>query len=220
MSYENKEEEYYKNYRHDIFSIYSSLSNVNTILEIGCGFGNLGNNILSNNSNVIIDGVELNKRAYPFLINNKYSEIWIGDAFEIIREKKIKKTYDLIILADVLEHISSDIEMIKLVSELLNLNGRLIISVPNVTNWQLIRNLYIKKSFPRDVSGIFDGTHLRWYTKDDIINICEPFNLKLEKYSSNRDFGNSFFNWVFVPFLEFFLSDFFVSQHIVLLKRV
>jgi 2-polyprenyl-3-methyl-5-hydroxy-6-metoxy-1,4-benzoquinol methylase len=220
MSYNEKSEGYYSNPREDVFAILKDLENKSSILEIGCGFGGLGRRLIQHYKPSRIDGIELNPNSEILLRKSGYSNVFIGDAHDILLKNKDEVLYDLIIMADVLEHMVNDIEMLKIVTKKLNFQGHLLVSVPNVTNWQLIRNLYFKKTFPRDLSGIFDSTHMRWYTKKDIIDLCLCEGMILESYKSNKDCFNPFFDMIVRPIFEIFSEDIFVSQHLLLLKRV
>jgi len=42
-----------------------------------------------------------------------------------------------------------------------------IVSLPNARHWSLVRALLWRGSWPRDATGIFDATHLRWFTLRD-----------------------------------------------------
>lgn len=220
MSYNEKSEVYYSNSREDVFIFLKDLENKNSILEIGCGFGGLGRKLIQHYNPSRIDGIELNPKAEIELKNSGYSSVLIGDAYKILSNFKEEVRYDLIVMADVLEHIANDAEMLKLVAQLINPQGHILISVPNITNWQLIRNLYFKKTFPRDLSGIFDSTHLRWYTKMDIIKLCSNEGLILDNYKYNKDSFNLIFDLTVKPLIELFTKDIFISQHLLLLKRV
>jgi predicted TPR repeat methyltransferase len=220
MNYEDKDNDYYGNPREDIFRVFRNIKNKNKVLEIGCGFGALGLSIFNFFKPDLYDGIELNNNAKNHLIKAGYDNVCIGDAFQILKREEITEKYDVIIMADVLEHIADDTAMLELVSSRLSISGVLILSVPNITNWQTIRNLYVKKRFPRDSSGIFDSTHLRWYTKNDIINLCTKNGFKLISYNNNKDCFNPGFDKIIRPLLELFHKELFVSQHLLLLQRV
>lgn len=220
MNYGDKTSDYYGNPRKDIFRLVEQLVNKDNILEIGCGFGALGECIIREFSPNLYDGIELNFDAKESLVNFGYSHVFIGDALDIILNNEFHKKYDIIIMADVLEHIGDDHKMLELVTKLLNKDGHLIISVPNISNWQTLRNLYIRKTFPRDSSGIFDSTHLRWYTLKDIINISESHGLQLKEYHANKDSFGKAFDILIKPMFEWLHKDLFTSQHLLVLRHV
>lgn len=71
--------------------------------------------------------------------------------------------YDTIVCADVLEHLVDPLRVLRWLSRLLLVEGRLIVSVPNVAHlwarWTLATGRWRE-----DDRGIFDRTHLHYYT--------------------------------------------------------
>lgn len=220
MNYGDKTANYYGNPRKDIFRLVQQLETKNKILEIGCGFGALGESVISRFSPNVYDGIELNPNAKDRLLEVGYNHVDIGDALDILLNRNLANKYDLIIMADVLEHIGDDTKILELVVKSLNKSGHLILSVPNISNWQTLRNLYIKKTFPRNSSGIFDSTHLRWYTSKDIINLTQDNGLKLKAYYANKDSFGKIIDTLIVPILKVLHKDIVTSQHILVLQRV
>jgi len=58
---------------------------------------------------------------------------------------------------------------IKFAYQKLSENGLLLISVPNIRNIKALWYIFFKGVFPRENAGLFDKTHLRWFTRNDII---------------------------------------------------
>ena len=52
-------------------------------------------------------------------------------------------------------------------AELLTPGGTAVISVPNVQYWDTVRQLVVRGTWPRHEEGIFDRSHLRWFTGAD-----------------------------------------------------
>lgn len=108
----------------------------NNILDIGCGDGKLINELLKekliqNNTNEVI-GIDNNNRALAFArIFNDYNKAKFIQE-DIFNYKA--KSYDIIILMEVLEHIPTHKlnRLIKVISSLLSSNKYLIISVPSI----------------------------------------------------------------------------------------
>ncbi len=95
-----------------------------SIADAGCGFG--GNiPMLKQYGNVT--GLELNEKAI-LEVRKKW-----GDSIELIKWKspeKLNKKFDLILLSDVLEHISNDQEAVSWIYEHLNDGGYALLTVP------------------------------------------------------------------------------------------
>ena len=79
--------------------------------------------------------------------------------------------FDLILVLDLIEHIEDTDKLMNFIKKISTKNSYLFLSLPNVKNIRIPFYIYFKNSFPRKSSGIFDKTHLRWFTKKDIIKL-------------------------------------------------
>ena len=93
---------------------------------------------------------------------------FINKKFKVLKKVSNKKNYDLIILADVLEHIKNDKKKIKELSLKLKKNGKILITVP------AYKFLFTKKDI---ILG-----HYRRYKTNEIKNIFLDFNIKKLSY--------------------------------------
>ena len=75
-------------------------------------------------------------------------------------------TYDTLIAADVLEHLKDPWTALRRYAQLLEPHGTAVVSLPNVGHWSTYANL-ARGTWPRRPEGIFDATHLRWFTLRD-----------------------------------------------------
>ena len=132
---------------------------VENILEVGCAFGVLLNDIadrlhLKNRLGIDISGnnIEAAKKLYP---ECKFFHGTLEDFINVIPDDIQNRRYDLVVLSDVVEHIPDDLGFMKIVQ--------------NLTSYVLI-NLPLEKSFntrnrqygEQDPSG-----HLRCYDEED-----------------------------------------------------
>lgn len=156
-----------------------------TVLDIGCASGILGATIVKY-KNCIIDGIEYDKKACEVASSkNVYRDIYnfsISDANGVDYQKfiNLKRKYDYIVFADVLEHLVNPWDAIVNVSKMLNKDGAIIISLPNIAHLDIIRAL-INNEFNYTKWGILDKTHLRFFTpssfKDMIDNIASNYKV-------------------------------------------
>ena len=124
------------------------------ILDFGSGSG-VNINMLSTFGQVSI--YEPNKSAKSFL-REKYK----GKKFKIINNFKNKK-YDLIVLADVLEHIKDDHATVRKLNKILNNKGFILITVPAYKVLFSQKDKILK--------------HFRRYSKNEIQKVFNKFNL-------------------------------------------
>lgn len=80
---------------------------------------------------------------------------------------------DLILCLDVLEHLVNPWETLHRLDTLLKPGGLWIISVPNIRNYHILVDLAFKGRFNYVESGILDRTHLRFFTRDSVIEMVE-----------------------------------------------
>ena len=73
--------------------------------------------------------------------------------------------FDLVVLADVLEHLADPAAGLARAAAWCRPGGAVLVSVPNVAHWHA-RLTLLRGRWPQDDSGTFDSSHLRWFTRD------------------------------------------------------
>lgn len=138
--------------------------NGKSLLDIGCADGELSQNI--SNLGWIVTCVEPNKIDADIAASKNLQVInkSIKNSIKIISKK-----YDVILLADVIEHLHSPSREIKLLKKLLKVDGYFLLSVPNVAHFY-VRLFLFFGVFEYTDRGILDKTHVTFYTKKSIIN--------------------------------------------------
>ncbi len=74
-------------------------------------------------------------------------------------------SFDLVVLADVLEHLADPAAGLARATGWCRPGGAVLVSVPNVAHWQA-RLMLLRGRWPQDDRGTFDASHLRWFTRD------------------------------------------------------
>lgn len=131
------------------------------LLDLGAAGGELGSALRPRFERTI--GFEYNADCIGQL-HGRFDQIVIAD---LERVKQLPSGADVIVLADVLEHLRSPAETLRLVREALSDEGRVFISVPNIANITIRIGLLFGIFEYRD-RGILDHTHLRFYTRRTI----------------------------------------------------
>ena len=76
------------------------------------------------------------------------------------------ESFDLVVLADVLEHLADPAAgLARAVGWCRPGGGTVLVSVPNVAHWRA-RLTLLRGRWPQEDSGTFDASHLRWFTRD------------------------------------------------------
>lgn len=132
------------------------------ILDVGCGTGANAKAIRIKNPDATIDGISYNKKELS--VASKYlSDIYLCDLNFDLPSIQKNKSYDLIIFSHVLEHLISPEKVMKHIISYLSAEGRAIIIVPNIAYYKS-RVRLLRGIFQYEKHGLFDHTHLRFFT--------------------------------------------------------
>ena len=151
-----------------------------TILDVGCATGVNGKYLMEQGITKKAVGIELDPEMGKEAAKN-LSKVIIGDLEDpnVVAAIIEEGPYDYILLGDILEHIYDPWGILKNLSKMLTPKGRVIISTPNVQHIDVLRHIYMKGYWPYNKRGIFDRTHLRWFTLKNLEELVEQANLSL-----------------------------------------
>ncbi len=149
-----------------------------TVLEFGCSYGRMTRYMKEAlDCNVYI--VEYDSEAYERAI--KYAEDGIcGDIQKyewVTKFKDIK--FDAIIFADVLEHLSEPVEVLKTAGNMLAEGGKVLISVPNITHNDIILKSYMDRIDYTSI-GLLDDTHVHFWGLNNLEDFARDSELYIE----------------------------------------
>lgn len=135
------------------------------ILEVGCSSGYMGAVLRSRGHHVV--GVEPSPAAAQ-AARSVLDDAFCGTLDEFA-PTAARGHYDVITLADVLEHIADPVAALRLCGELLAPGGHIVISVPNVTHGS-IRAMLLDGRWDYQGLGILDRTHLRFFSRRALLD--------------------------------------------------
>ncbi|HEY5751323.1 MAG TPA: class I SAM-dependent methyltransferase [Chryseolinea sp.] len=81
---------------------------------------------------------------------------------------KIERKFDVISFNDVLEHLVDPWSALHYCKELLNPGGVIVTSIPNILYFHDFMQMLLSRDWKYEEAGIFDKTHLRFFTKKSI----------------------------------------------------
>ncbi len=140
-----------------------------TVLEIGPATGYMTQVMAQRQCRVT--GFEIDAaaaaRAQPYL-----QHLVIGDLENPRDGARIVGEFDVILMADVLEHLAWPALPLRALRQHLCPSGRLIVSLPNVAHWSARRALLVGR-WELEERGLMDRTHLRWYTRSSATALLE-----------------------------------------------
>lgn len=167
----------YENPRSDVRALVPEMSR--RILDLGCASGLLGQALKREQPDRHVVGIEADS-GYAREAKTRLDRVLTLDLDKLAENVDLLSEYapfDCIIAADVLEHLRDPWHALACATSLLDVGGVAVISLPNVRHWTVIRALLWNGSWPRRPAGIFDGTHLRWFTLRDAQGLLDSANL-------------------------------------------
>jgi glycosyltransferase involved in cell wall biosynthesis len=129
------------------------------VLELGVGDASLTRRLKSNGA--IVDGVE-SDQVYIDLAKPFCDRIFSGDLNKI-ESLELDNDYDIIVAADILEHLIDPEYVLSKLKTHLKKDGLLVVSLPNVANIYVRMSLLFGR-FNYHSKGLLDKTHLHFYT--------------------------------------------------------
>jgi 2-polyprenyl-3-methyl-5-hydroxy-6-metoxy-1,4-benzoquinol methylase len=141
------------------------------VLDVGCASGYLAEPLRRAADAAYVDGVELNA-SDAAVARRVCREVVEGSAEEPATYARLRGPYDAVIFGDVLEHLRDPAAALAGVRPLLAPGGVVISSIPNVAHYSIRAQLF-KGSFDYADSGILDRTHLRFFTRDSLVQLFE-----------------------------------------------
>ena len=145
-------EEYYHHVRREISPLLPPRAT--RVLEVGAGAGGTLKWLKSVYQDAETTAVELNPELRNELQRNA-DVVLIGPIDEAL---PLLKSYDLILLLDVLEHLPDSTKTLQALANLLVPGGHVIVSVPNVAHLSVSVPLLLGRRFQYLDSGILDRT--------------------------------------------------------------
>jgi cyclopropane fatty-acyl-phospholipid synthase-like methyltransferase len=143
---------------HPWFRIREHVPRGSRVLDIGCGSGDLGS--LLSERPATVDGLEMNadraESARRYL-----RTVFTGEAGASI-DAELDDPYDVIVFADVLEHIAYPDQTLRWATAKITTEGRIIALIPNSANWKFRRKILFGDWSYAD-TGYFDRDHLRFF---------------------------------------------------------
>ena len=136
------------------------------ILDLGCSSGLLAERLTGMGHHVV--GVDL----YEFPeAAERMSAFYKADLSQGV-PPEVGTGFDLVLMADVLEHLSEPEVLLEQCMDLLTPEGSVILCVPNIAHWYP-RTRAALGLFDYDQRGILDATHLRFFTRRTIRKLVE-----------------------------------------------
>lgn len=157
--YNEKDPAYYAHQRHEMLRYIPH--NVRCVLDVGCSNGSFAS-MIKQQFNCTVWGLEPDEdsaKNASLLLDKVYNTVF-DETVDFAGQK-----FDCIIFNDVLEHLVNPFNALELCKKHLTKDGVLVCSIPNIRFFDAIYHIVVQKDFKYVGAGIFDKTHLRFFTK-------------------------------------------------------
>jgi len=173
--FEPKPERYYAGSRTPLIDFYLQHRGVGgRALDVGCGAGTLGAELLRRGFSEA-HGVEPVPHVAQLAAEQLTSVI--NSVFPSEQLEGLGR-FDLIVFADSLEHMLDPWTALRTAATMLETGGALLLSVPNVSHWSVIRQL-LEGRWDYVDEGLLDRTHVRFFTPATLRELLESTGFRL-----------------------------------------
>ena len=124
--------------------------------------------------------------------------------------------YDVIVFADVLEHLRDPERVLRSLAPFLARGGRVLASIPNVAHWSIRWRLLAGRWQYQD-RGILDRTHLRFFTRETALALFASAGLAVTRATGVYGFPRVFYPpdrvqaWIAPRWPELFMIQFVIE---------
>lgn len=176
---------YARNYRvhgtHEV--ILGLVPSGSRVLDVGCATGYLGAALAERGC--LVWGLDRDPAALR-QARGRYRDLRVIDLEEADRLPWPERYFDVIIGADILEHLRDPGRALRLLHRYLQPEGRAIVSVPNVAHLS-VRIPLLFGRFRYGETGILDRTHLRLFTFKTARELVESCGFRVERALAGSD---------------------------------
>ena len=158
---------YYANTRDDI--VKALPRPIGHVLDVGCGSGGVAAGLRQAGA-VRLTGIEVVPEQAE-LARERYDHVVAAPVEEAIGQ--LEGPFDTILCLDLLEHLVDPEQVLRELHAVAAPHARLQVSLPNARHVSLMIDLLFRGTFGYTEWGHRDRTHLRWFTRRDIVEAIE-----------------------------------------------
>jgi len=130
------------------------------ILDIGCGTGVLAEVLKSRGH--LVDGISISEKELEIAANHLQCA-FLYNLENGLPPDIVNNTYDYVVCSHVLEHIVYPNKLLLGIRNVLKESGSLVVALPNIMHYSA-RLKILAGNFEYDKAGMWDNTHVKWYT--------------------------------------------------------
>lgn len=151
--------------------------NAHRVLELGCAEGAFAATVKARTGGEVWGmefSPEVAERASAVI-----DHVVVGDINENIKELP-DAYFDAIVCNDVLEHLVNPVVTLEQLRSKLTPNGVVVASIPNIRYIPALSKIVFRRDFPQKDFGVFDRTHLRFFTRKSMKRMFKTAGFKMQ----------------------------------------
>jgi SAM-dependent methyltransferase len=202
-----KATDYYAGNRQDLLSLLPS--GATKILDVGCGAGETWVHFPGT-----VYGIEYQESAAA-IARKHLAGVLVGDVEEL-EFPYPRQFFDCAVFGDILEHLYDPWGLLLKIRPYLSAEGHVLISLPNVRYYKILRALIFRADFAYTHAGIMDIDHVRFFARKNIDWMLEQTGFSLCRIERAR--GGSFKYRLMNSLLRGRLDDFLTKRYLILAR--
>jgi 2-polyprenyl-3-methyl-5-hydroxy-6-metoxy-1,4-benzoquinol methylase len=162
------------------------------LLDVGCGRGGFGYALRAASVPVReLWGIEPSPEAAADA-EHHFDRVIIGSYPDCLTEDAGR--FDVVVFNDVLEHMLDPWSALEYTRDsVLTERGIVIASLPNIRFWPILWDLVVGGSWRYTETGTLDRTHLRFFTRSEMLNLFTTSGFEAESITAGYRLGNGGF---------------------------
>lgn len=154
------------------------------LLDVGSGAGSWAQRLREAGADELV-ALDPSSAAIA-IAGQHYDAAVIGTIENTLLAELGGEPFDVIIAADVLEHLVDPWMALRTLSSWATPGAVLAVSVPNLRFYRLLGNLALRGEFEYERSGVRDWTHLRWFTRRSLDRMLRASAWEPQRWVSSR----------------------------------
>ena len=187
------------------------------VIDVGCATGFMAEH-LTRALGCRVTGVERDPDAAR-VAAGRCARLIVGDIEDPELLARCEGEYDVVVFADVLEHLRGPAAVLSALAGVLAPGGRVLASIPNVAHWSIRWRLLVGR-WDYQERGILDRGHLRFFTRRSALDLFRQAGLRVTGMDGVYGFPRVFYPPdVVQAWIARRLPGFFMIQFIIEARR-
>lgn len=154
--------------------------NLKSVIEIGCSSGALAREYKKQSPDCDYFGVDIDssylEKAKSFCDGVLACDLELASADFFLAHS----SRDCWVFGDTLEHFKDPWNVLRNIRKVIPSHGAVVACIPNAQHWSLVAKLAIG-DFRYVDSGLLDRTHLRWFSRQTIVELFKDTGFEIEE---------------------------------------